>query len=430
MQKLLKECEKAYGAHNYSRLDWLCNQILKKDNNNETALTYKLYVYCDWRQYHLVFKVADQIHGLYPGNCHAYNAKAIAYMGKREFEKALECCEEGLKINDYYWLRINKIESLISLNRIDEAYEFFKSSDIADYTFTEALINSGKYSEIHEYDEWLTNEELLDCFYKRCMHLDSIGDGEEIQRVCEEIFKIDEYNETAIQYKILLLDDDEEILRCCNRAIKACPENPRFYFEKAETLMWGIEDIDGAIECYEKGFSLVDDFDKYYFDINNIIDALDMKADQLIEENDYAKAVSMYDKILFYRPNEFMALDKIDGLVKEHGINYEPSEYYRESLRLRMELEKKFSQIDDYLKSVEIGEYSDEYVDGCSEFKDYKSLDEYIHDIIICLMKVYPGYDEESSKQLVKIAFENVRQSFEYRESAYDFAVVYGFSCG
>lgn len=39
-------------------------------------------------------------------------------------------------------------------------------------------------------------------------------------------------------------------------------------------------------------------------------------------------------------------------------------------------------------------------------------------------------YDEESSKYLVKIAFENVKESFEFKESAYDFAVVYGFSGG
>ena len=82
MQELLKECEKAYGEHDYSRLSWACNQILKQDKSNETALTYKLYVYCDWRQYHMVFEVADQIQRLYPDNYHAYNAKAMAYSGK------------------------------------------------------------------------------------------------------------------------------------------------------------------------------------------------------------------------------------------------------------------------------------------------------------------------------------------------------------
>jgi len=113
MLELLKECEKAYCEDNYSRLDWACNQILEQQENNETALTYKLYVYCDWRQYHLVFRISDKIHELYPNNYHAYNAEAMAYMAKKEFEKALKCCDEGLKIKDYYWLRMNRIESLM-----------------------------------------------------------------------------------------------------------------------------------------------------------------------------------------------------------------------------------------------------------------------------------------------------------------------------
>ena len=109
IQDLLNECEKAYGENNYSRLDWACNQILEQHKNNETALTYKLYIYCGRRKHHLVFSVADQIQMFHPDNFHAYNAKAMVYLDKREFEKALECCDEGLKIRDYYWLRMNKI---------------------------------------------------------------------------------------------------------------------------------------------------------------------------------------------------------------------------------------------------------------------------------------------------------------------------------
>ena len=430
MQELLKECEKAYGEHDYSRLSWACNQILKQDKSNETALTYKLYVYCDWRQYHMVFEVADQIQRLYPDNYHAYNAKAMAYSGKNEFKKALKYCEEGLKINDYYWLKINKIESLINLNRTDEAYEFFKSCDIADYTFTEALINCGKYSKIHEYDEGLSEDELVDYLLNRCRYLNRGGFFEEILTVCDEIFKIDEDNEIALGYKIHFLDDDEEILRYCRHAIKLYPGNFRFHFKKAETLLWGLKDIDGAIGCYEKGLNLVEDFDRYWFEIDNLIDALNNKADQLIESDNYIQAVNMYDKILYYKPNEFNALDNIDSLVKEHDSGYEQSEHYKKSLKLRTELEKRFDKIEEYLKDIEIGEYDGEYVNGCSEFKDYKSLAEYIRDVIICLMEAYPGYHEESSKHLVKIAFDNVKESFEFKESAFDFAVVYGFSGG
>lgn len=430
IKDLLKECEKAYSENDYSRLNWACNQIMEQDKNNETALSYKLYIYCDWRQHHLLLSVADRIRVFYPNNFHVYNAEAIAYMDRHEFVKALECCEAGLKIKDYYWLRKNKIEALISLNRIDEAFEFFSASDIPDYSFTIALINCGNYSEISKYESELSKKELMEYLFKRCRYLDTRGSREEILKVCEEIFKLDEDNEAALEYKVHWLVNDGELLKCLDYAIKLYPDNFRFLFEKAETLLWGFEDIDGAIEYYEKGFALAQDFDRYWFDINNLGTALNKKADYVIESGDYKKAVKIYDKILFYKPREFKALDNIDTLVREHDIRYEPSEHYRESLKLRIELENRFDQIDEYLKAIDVGEYDSEYVDGCSEFKDYESLAEYVRDIMICLMDAYLSYDEDDSKRLVKMAFDNVMQSFEFGEPAYDFAVVYGYCCG
>lgn len=136
MKELFMEGEIAYGEKDYSRLDWACNRILEHDRDNETALTYKLYICCEWRQHHLVSRIANRIHELYPNNYHAYNAPAAAYLDKMEFKKALKCCEEGLMIKDYNGLKMNKVKSLIGLKRTDEAYEFFKSSHIPGFTFT------------------------------------------------------------------------------------------------------------------------------------------------------------------------------------------------------------------------------------------------------------------------------------------------------
>lgn len=144
IKELLDECDRAYANNDYSRLDWACSSILEEDKTNETALTYRLYIFCDWRQYHLVFRLADKIQRIYPENPHPYNAMAIVHMDKKEFEKALGCCEEGLKIRDHQGLRKNKIEALISLNRIGEALKFYNNSPIPDYDFTEALINCAK----------------------------------------------------------------------------------------------------------------------------------------------------------------------------------------------------------------------------------------------------------------------------------------------
>ena len=92
INELLDECDKAYVNKDFSRLNWACNCILEKDKTNETALTYQLYVYCEWRQYHIVFRIANQIRRLYPENCHTYNAEAIVHLNKNEFKEALEWC--------------------------------------------------------------------------------------------------------------------------------------------------------------------------------------------------------------------------------------------------------------------------------------------------------------------------------------------------
>ncbi|MBE6499531.1 MAG: hypothetical protein E7Z80_03150 [Methanobrevibacter thaueri] len=283
MQELLKECGKAYQEKDYSRLDWACNQILEQHKNNETALTYKLYIYCNWRQYHSVFSIADQIHRLYPNNIHVYNAKAIVYLGKNEFKKALDCCSEGLKIKDYYWLRINKIEALISLNRIDEAYKFYNSSRIPDYNFTKALINCGKYSEISKYmDNDLSNDELVEYLLNRCFDLDNKSKYEEVLKACDEIFKIDKDNEAALIYKVYALshlERNDELLKYADYGIKLYPKVPMFYLQKAEVAYYDLEDLDKAIKLYEKGLSLFRNPREHWSQIDQLVWALNDKAD-------------------------------------------------------------------------------------------------------------------------------------------------------
>lgn len=48
IKELLDECDRAYANNDYSRLDWACSSILEEDKTNETALTYRLYIFCDW----------------------------------------------------------------------------------------------------------------------------------------------------------------------------------------------------------------------------------------------------------------------------------------------------------------------------------------------------------------------------------------------
>lgn len=172
------------------------------------------------------------------------------------------------------------------------------------------MIDCGKYSILkEEYEESLSKEELLDYYYKRLKYLDNKGwRDEEILDVCERIFEIDKDNEIALEFKITALESlerNEEVIKWSDYAIELYPNNFCFYFYKAETLFWSFNDLDGAIEYYEKGFAHVNCIGYYWPYVNDIVDALYEKAEQI----SWKEAISIYDRILFYKKDEFKALD-------------------------------------------------------------------------------------------------------------------------
>ena len=428
INELLDECDKSYANKDFSRLNWACSSILEEDKTNETALTYQLYVYCDWRQYHLVFRIANQIRRLYPENYHAYNAEAIVHMEKNEFKEALQCCEEGLKISDYYWLRKNKIEALISLNRIEEAREFYNNSQIPDYDFTKALINCTKFSEITH--DKTSDSELVGYMLYKCREFDRKSKHSEVLKVCDEILKIDKENENALVYKVhamAFLGRDDELLKYLNYGIRLYPENPMFYLLKAETIQL---DLDETIDLYEKGLALCQNPKNHWYHIDELVFALHDKADELSKAGKYDEAVVLYDKILYYKNDDFKALDRLDELVSQHNLRYEHTQHYDESFNLRINARKRLEKIDDCLGNIVVGEYDEDYINGCSEFKDYKSLDEYIRDIIIVLMEAYPCHSEQQARFLVKCDMECIKSAYEQKEPADYCAIGVGYCCG
>ena len=425
INELLDECDRAYANNDYSRLDWACSSILEEDKTNETALTYRLYIFCDWRQYHLVFRLADKIQRIYPENPHPYNAMAIVHMDKKEFEKALGCCEEGLKIRDHQGLRKNKIEALISLNRIGEALKFYNNSPIPDYDFTEALINCAKYSLI-TFDE-MSKSEVVEYLLERCSYLKRRCEYRELIEACNAVLEIDRDNEEALVMKIYSLGDDDEVFECADYAISIYPENPMFYFIKAENIQG---DLDEAIALYEKGFSLSKNPESHWFYRDQLVDDLHERAEQLEKEGKYDDAVKSDDKILYYKKDDFKALDRLEELISKYNINYKPTGHCNESLQMRTNARKRAEKVEDQLKNIIIGEYDDDYVKGCSVFKDYKSIDEYIRDIIIVLMESYPGRSEDQARFLVKCDMGYIKSAYENEEPADYCAIGVGYCCG
>ena len=334
---LLKEYEKAYFKKDHSSLYTISCKMMNFCDD-EVSLTYNAYAYFNFKFYNLLSETLSKLHKLYPANYHAYNLESLTYLLKGDFKKALKLADEGLKIKNCCWLTANKIEALISLERIDEAYEIYKSSKFTIYNFTKALINCSKYSEVYKYNEMIDSE-LIDYYL---IKYNTLNDNDESLRVCEEILKIDENNKDALFYKIICLQHSgrcREALKLLDRPIKLYPEDSSFYFLKASILYWDFAEIDGACENYENAFLLIDDTLDYSGEIIDFIMALNKKAEFHLKKEEYLKAVEAYDKILFLKTDEFGALEAINMILKKHNIKYS-SENYEKSLKAKLKIDK------------------------------------------------------------------------------------------
>lgn len=127
IQDLLDKCKNAYDAKDFKRLMELSDEVLKKNPDNQTAISYKSISYCFSNQPEKALEILDGAGMLYPDNHYHKNISAMAYYDLGEYEKSLKCCEDGLNIKDFDWLYENKIKALIKLDRIDEAIECYEN---------------------------------------------------------------------------------------------------------------------------------------------------------------------------------------------------------------------------------------------------------------------------------------------------------------
>ena len=172
IEKLLDECEDAYWDKDFERLIGLCDEVLEKYPDNQTAISYKSISYCFLNKPEKALELLKQVRELYPKNYYHKNISAMAYYDLGEYEKSLRCCEEGLKIKDFDWLQENKVKALIKLDRVDEAIEFYEGTD--EYIdICDLLIEAGKYSKALEYCEEDHNS-IIDKIKERDVH--AVGD--------------------------------------------------------------------------------------------------------------------------------------------------------------------------------------------------------------------------------------------------------------
>ena len=63
-------------------------------------------------------------------------------------------------------------------------------------------------------------------------------------------------------------------------------------------------------------------------------------------------------------------------------------------------------------------------------FLDYKDIQEYIEDIVVCLVYSSWHYSEERARELCKERMAWIEEFFEQKEAAYHASVDIGYCCG
>ncbi len=71
-----------------------------------------------------------------------------------------------------------------------------------------------------------------------------------------------------------------------------------------------------------------------------------------------------------------------------------------------------------------------EFVKECDSFKDYKDINEYIEDVVACLVYSPWGYSEKRAREIVKDRKKYIKEAFENEEAANDCSAEVGYFCG
>lgn len=98
VSELLDKCEDAYCNNDYEMTIELCDKIMKKDPDNQTAIGYKAKCLYLTDRLDDALGILDDAIKSYPGNYHYWHIMAEVLMEREEYDKAIECFSRVFEI--------------------------------------------------------------------------------------------------------------------------------------------------------------------------------------------------------------------------------------------------------------------------------------------------------------------------------------------
>lgn len=124
ISKLESECESLYDEEEYKKVIKTSDKLLKSNQTNHWALTYKVMSYYYLKDYENALMTVESALAIYPDYSRFLNLKAHILYASGDPAHAIECLE--IKRDDINFLN-KKLFLLIKMGKLDEAYDFFKS---------------------------------------------------------------------------------------------------------------------------------------------------------------------------------------------------------------------------------------------------------------------------------------------------------------
>lgn len=126
ISKLERECKSLYLEEEYGKVIEASDKLLKSNQTNHLALTYKILSYYYLEDYENALDTVESALVIYQDYSRFLNLKAHILYASGDVTQAIECLE--IDRDDINFLN-KKLFLLIKMGKLDEAYDFFKSLD-------------------------------------------------------------------------------------------------------------------------------------------------------------------------------------------------------------------------------------------------------------------------------------------------------------
>ncbi len=156
----LRQCEDAYSGKDYRRTVELCDEVLKRDLNNQTALGYKAKCLYLLGEFEDDLRLLENAITIYPNNYRYFSIRAEVLMEMGEYDKAIECFERAFEIGVgdddglsfmkmHYETCINlKIELLMEREKYVDAWEYYERLCEIESDNLERTVMIGRFKRI------------------------------------------------------------------------------------------------------------------------------------------------------------------------------------------------------------------------------------------------------------------------------------------